>query len=134
MTEIAHPWGLRSAALAAWTVPDAFIPPASTGAETSHESLCVLNMTDRVTELVLEAYFEDRAFMRSQPIAVSARTCLHLRTDDPSRVGGLSIPAGVPYGLVIRGDAAMRVQYSRLDTTQSAYALMSVIPTTEKTE
>ena len=106
-------------------------PATSTGTEISHESLCVLNDGDTPASMTLTAHYEHAEPESSTVIVVPAGRSLHLRLDDPTRIGGLRIPAGVPYGLVVRADVALSVQYSRLDTTQAAYALMSVIPVAE---
>ena len=113
-----------------WVIPDAMTPGRSTAPEQSHESLCVLSGEEAVT-LVLEAYFEDREPEVSAPIRVEARRSLHLRLDAPDRIGGLRVPVGVPYGLIVIADGPLWVQYSRLDTAQSAYALMTALPSPE---
>ena len=111
-----------------WYVPDAYIPPVTTGPEPSHESICVLNATDSPAEFVITAYFADRDPERSEPITLPARRDVHLRTSRPDQVGGLQLQPGVPYGLVIESDADLHLQYSRLDTTQAAYTLMTAMP------
>lgn len=113
--------------LDSWIIADAYIPPRSTS-ETSHESLCVLNPTDADATIRIDALYESEPPVSSQPFSIAARSCMHLRTDDPTRIGGLIIPRGVPYGMIVRTDRGVVVQYSRLDTTQSAYTLMSVFP------
>lgn len=116
-----------------WYVPDAFIPTASTGSEISHESICVLNDTGADAQLQITVYFADREPKRSEPIAVPADRDLHLRTSRPDQVGGLVLEPGVPYGLVIESDADLQLQYSRLDTTQAAYTLMTMVPSQSHT-
>lgn len=113
-----------------WVIPDAMTPAHSTEPVQSHESLCVLS-GEKPVNLVLQAYFEDRDPDVSRPIRIEARRAVHLRLDDPERIGGLQIPVGVPYGLVALADGELWLQYSRLDTTQAAYTLMTTIPTQE---
>ncbi|WP_283134639.1 sensory rhodopsin transducer [Rhizohabitans arisaemae] len=115
-----------------WSVPDAMIPAESTGGLTSHESVCVLNPGDADASLVFTAYYADAEPEVSDPVRLPARRSAHLRTDDPGAIGGLTIPTGVPYALVVEADRPIDVQYSRLDTTQAAYALMTVIPPAEE--
>lgn len=110
-----------------WFIPDAYIPPQSTDA-TSHESLCVLNPSNEEALIRIEALFEGAAPCESGAVTIPARSCVHLRTDDPDRIGGLVIPRGVAYGLIVRSDPTLYIQYSRLDTTQAAYTLMTVNP------
>ncbi|MDR0285435.1 MAG: hypothetical protein LBI33_11215 [Propionibacteriaceae bacterium] len=111
-----------------WYIPDGYIPPASTGAEVSHESICVLNDTPDAVMFTLTAFFADRDPERSEPITLPGHRAVHLRTADPAQVGGLRLIPGVPYGLVIESDANLHLQYSRLDTTQPAYTLMTAVP------
>lgn len=110
-----------------WFVPDAFIPLRSTAPEMSHESICVLHRGTEAATLTITAYFADREPERSGPITVPGRRGLHLRTDDPDVVGGLRIERGIPYALEIESETDLQIQYSRLDTTQPAYALMTAL-------
>ncbi len=110
-----------------WFVPDAYIPPASTAPEVSHESICVLNRSVASATFVITAYFADREPERSLPITIPGRRALHLRTDVPDGIGGLRIERGVPYALEIESNAGLQLQYSRLDTTQPAYSLMTAL-------
>jgi hypothetical protein len=122
----------RSAGRTRWFIPDAYIPPKTTNDQPSHESICLLNVADTDARVTFGAYFEDGEPQFSMPIEIPARRAFHLRTDDPARVGGLKISVGIPYALTVSSDVCVLVQYSRLDTTQSAYSLMSVIPAGEK--
>ena len=110
-----------------WYLPDCYLPDVST-LHTSHESLCVLNDADTEAVLVIEAYFADRDALVSDPIRIGPKSCHHLRSADPAQFGGLRIPVAVPYGIVVRSADEIHLQYSRLDTTAAAYALMTAIP------
>ena len=110
-----------------WFVPDAYIPPASTAPEHSHESICVLNRRADAATFMVTAYFADREPEHSLPITIPGRRALHLRTDVPDLIGGLHIERGVPYALEIESNADLQLQYSRLDTTQAAYSLMTAL-------
>lgn len=110
-----------------WVIADAMIPERSSGGHRSHESLCLLNLGDDEASVVVEAFFADREPVASAPIVIGAARSAHVRTDEPEALGGLRIPHGVPYGLVVRSEAELHLQYSRLDTTQPAYALMTAI-------
>ena len=122
-----------SEGLRRWYVPDAYIPPVSTPPEISHESICLLNDSEAPVEFTVSAYFADREPQRSLPITIEGARAVHLRTDLPAAVGGLQLERGVPYGLVIESAAELHVQYSRLDTTQAAYTLMTALLSSEAT-
>ncbi|MGO4471273.1 sensory rhodopsin transducer [Arthrobacter sp. M-10] len=112
-----------------WYVPDAFIPSESSCGQTSHESICLLNVGSSAAEVTFAAYFADDEPRLSDPVLLPAERAYHLRTDDPDKLGGLRIPAGVPYALMVTSDIPVLAQYSRLDTTQGAYTLMTATPT-----
>ncbi len=111
-----------------WYIPDAFIPEVSTPPETSHESICVLNDAAEDAEIRITAFFADQEPTHSDPIVVPQNRDLHLRTDRPEMLGGLDIPRGVPYGIRVESNVPVQLQYSRLDTTQAAYSLMTALP------
>jgi len=110
-----------------WFVPDAYIPPNSTAPELSHESICVLNRGAEAATFIITAYFADHDPEQSLPILIAGRRAIHLRTDVSDAIGGLRIERGVPYGLEVESDADLQIQYSRLDTTQPAYSLMTAL-------
>lgn len=117
-----------------WTIADAYIPVSNTGGHVGHESVCALNATGFDAELTFVAYFADREPVTGHAVTVGARRARHLRTSVPAEVG-LEIPAAVPYALEVLCDAPLDVQYSRLDTTQAAYTLMtSVLPRGDRAE
>lgn len=113
-----------------WYIPDAFIPPESTPPAISHESICILNDSDTSVHVRITAYFSDRTPLSSSSITIPSQCDLHLRTNEEQSIGGLQIPVGVPYGLRLESDGPLSIQYSRLDSTQAAYSLMTVIPDT----
>ncbi|HEY3544635.1 MAG TPA: sensory rhodopsin transducer [Propionicimonas sp.] len=134
MTSVNSVWTpARATNLRRWYVPDAYIPPASTAPETSHESICVLNDNEAPAAFRVIAYFADRGPERSGELSIGGNRAVHLRTDLPAAVGGLELERGVPYGLVIESAAELHVQYSRLDTTQAAYTLMTALLSSEVT-
>jgi len=112
-----------------WFVPDAYIPPSSTPPQVSHESICVLNVAEAAAEFTVTAFFADRAPKSSAPIILDGRRAVHLRTDQPDHLGGLELERGISYGIVIESAADLQLQYSRLDTTQAAYSLMTAMLT-----
>ncbi|WP_101844728.1 sensory rhodopsin transducer [Halobacillus sp. Marseille-P3879] len=109
-----------------WIIPDGFIPPQSTGEQTSHESICVLNANDSDAHLHVNIYFEDRDPIEEIETAVRSKRTSHIRTSSLEK-DGKTIPAGVPYAIEVQSDVPIIVQYSRLDSTQPALALMSTM-------
>jgi hypothetical protein len=109
-----------------WYIPDGFIPPDSTGALTSHESICVLNCSSEEALIRITIYFEDREPIEDILVVVQGRRTKHIRTSSLMKEGA-SIPIGVPYAIEVQSDIPIIVQYSRLDSTQAENTLMSTM-------
>ncbi len=110
-----------------WAIAEGYIPAWSNGPGpemVSHEAFTVLNSGDEDVSFEVTVYFENR-----EPIVYSAvapaRRSLHKRfneLDDPE-----PIPPGLGFGSVIEAEAPVVVQHTRLDSRQSANALMTTI-------
>ncbi|MFD0675409.1 MULTISPECIES: sensory rhodopsin transducer [unclassified Paenibacillus] len=110
----------------AWYIPDAYIPPHSSGELESHESICVLNCLTEDADIRVTIYFEDREPIEDIMATVPGRRTRHIRTSSLSK-NGETIPVGVPYAISLESSVPIIVQYSRLDATQPANALMTAI-------
>jgi hypothetical protein len=111
-----------------WVVADGYIPPHSTGPApemTSHDSLCILNAGDADAHVALLVYFTDREPAGPYELTVPARRAHHQRVNDLREPE--PVPPGVDYCCVLRSDAPIVVQHTRLDSRQAANALMSTI-------
>jgi hypothetical protein len=107
-----------------WLVPDGFIPEESTGAQESHEAICVLNTSAEQARLSISFYFEDRDPIKDVVVVVPPERTRHLRTDS---IDGVEVPRGVPYAVRVESSVPVTVQCSRMDTTQPALSLMSAM-------
>lgn len=116
----------RTVGATLWFIPDGYIPPVSTGELTSHESICVLNRHDEDVTLTITIYYEDRAPLERIQEIVGGRRTRHIRTSTLQKDGEF-IPVGVPYAIEVESDRPILVQYSRMDATQPANTLMSVM-------
>ena len=111
-----------------WAIAEGYIPGGSTGdgrAFESHETACILNVTDRDAEVVITVYFADRDPVGPYRIKVPARRTQHVRFND------LSTPAPIPrdtdFASVITSDVPVVVQHTRLDSRQAALGLLSTV-------
>ncbi|TVY00328.1 sensory rhodopsin transducer [Paenibacillus cremeus] len=109
-----------------WYIPDGYIPPESSGQLESHESICVLNCNAEETQIYVTVFFEDRPPIERIEVKLEGRRTKHIRTSGLEK-DGEHIPKGVPYAMEVESTLPVIVQYSRLDATQPANALMSVI-------
>ena len=109
-----------------WLVPDAFYDSLWNGV-VSHESICVLNTSDKDALINLTLYFEDRDKMDDFFAVCSAGRTNHIRMDKIISKNGHVVPKDVPYAILVQSDTEIVVQYSRLDTSQAEMALMTTI-------
>ena len=111
-----------------WIIPDGYIPGWSNGPSPemdSHEAACFLNVQNKDAHVEIMIYFDDREPAGPYQILVPARRTSHVRFND------LKIPAAIPvatsYASMITSDVPIIVQHTRLDSRQTANALLSTI-------
>lgn len=111
-----------------WAIAEGYIPRESTGPGpemTSHETVCLLNAGDEDAEVAITVYFADREPVGPYRLTVKARRTRHVRfndLDDPE-----PIPRGTDFASVIESSVPVVAQHTRLDSRQSALALLSTI-------
>lgn len=111
-----------------WVIAEGYIPESSHGPKPqmlSHETACILNSTQRDAHVEITIFFKDKEPIGPYAVLVPARRTRHVRfndLDDPS-----PIPKGRDYASIIESDVPIVVQHTRLDSRQSANALMTTI-------
>jgi hypothetical protein len=111
-----------------WAIAEGYIPPQSHGPEpemTSHETVCLLNCSDREARVEITIYYSDREPVGPYRLTVPARRTRHVRFNDlrdPEE-----IPRGTDFSSIIRSDVPLVAQHTRLDSRQAANALLSTI-------
>ena len=111
-----------------WAIAEGYIPPSSHGPEpemTSHETACLLNTSDQDAHVQITVYFSDREPAGPYRVNVPANRTRHLRFNDLTDPE--PIPRGTDYASVIESDVPIVVQHTRLDSRQSANALLTTI-------
>lgn len=96
---------------------------------TSHETVCILNASERDAHVAITVFFADREPAGPYRVVVPARRTRHLRfndLDDPE-----PIPRDTDYSTVIESDVPIVVQHTRLDSRQDANALLTTIAYSE---
>ncbi len=76
-----------------WAIPEGYIPAQSHGPEpqmTSHETACLLNVSDQDAHVAITIFFKDREPVGPYRIVVPARRTRHVRFND------LKDPAPIP--------------------------------------
>ncbi len=92
---------------------------------TSHEAICVLNVSDEEAHVRVWIFYTNREPAGPYEITVEARRTKHVRfnnLNDPE-----PIPKGTEYASLIESNVPIVVQHTRLDSRQEANALISTI-------
>ncbi len=111
-----------------WAIAEGYIPGWSHGPEptmTSHETACLLNVSDQDAHVAITVFFSDREPAGPYKKLLPARRTLHLRfndLDDPE-----PIPRETNYASLIESDVPIVVQHTRLDSRQAENALITTI-------
>jgi hypothetical protein len=111
-----------------WVIPEGHIPGRSTGAGRaleSHETACVLNVTDQDAHVEVMLFFADREPVGPYRFIVPARRTVHQRFNDFTDPE--PVPRDTDYASVLTSDVPVVVQHSRLDSREPALALLSTI-------
>lgn len=111
-----------------WIIPDMYWPEiTSEGHYVSHESICVLNTSNKVAQINISLFYEDREPIKNLKATCEARRTHHIRMDALLDENGQHIPRGVAYASIVTSDVDVVVQYTRVDTTQKENALMTTM-------
>lgn len=111
-----------------WAIAEGYIPGWSHGPEpqmTSHETACLLNVSDQDAHVTFTIFFSDREPVGPYKKVLPARRTMHLRfndLDDPE-----PIPHETNYASLIESDVPIVVQHTRLDSRQAENALITTI-------
>ncbi len=111
-----------------WVIAEGYIPGISHGPEpqmTSHETVCMLNTSDKDAHVEIMIYYKNREPGGPYKLTVPARRTLHQRFNelrDPEQ-----IPRDTDYSSVITSDVPIVAQHTRLDSRQAQNALITTI-------
>lgn len=111
-----------------WAISGGNIPLKSTGAEpvfTSHDKLCLLNISPRLANIRMFIYFEDTDSIGPFQLTLAPRRVRHIRFND--LIFPIALPLATAYSAVIQSDVPIIVQFTRADTRQKQNAIMGCV-------
>ena len=111
-----------------WAIAEGYIPGESHGPRpemTSHETACLFNPSDQDAHVAITVFFANRDPAGPYRVTVPARRTKHLRFNELREPE--PIPKETEYSSLIEADIPIVVQHTRLDSRQSANALLSTI-------
>ena len=106
-----------------WTIAAGHAPAASHGVEpafTSHDKLCLLNAGDELANVRITVLYGVRDEVGPYRLGVAPRRVRHVRVND--FIFPEAVRLDEAYGLIVRSDRPIVVQFSRQDTRALANA------------
>jgi hypothetical protein len=111
-----------------WAIAEGYIPSGSHGPSpqmTSHETVCLLNTSDRDAHIRMTVFYTDREPVGPYQLVVPGRRTRHIRFNDLTDPE--PIPLDTDFASLIESDIPIIVQHTRLDSRQAENALLSTI-------
>ncbi len=105
-----------------WIVPDCELPPAGEGVLKGHESVIVVNDTDKEAKIKVALYFTDKDAYEGIEWTVAPKRVRCFRMNNPDDMGGFVVPLETQYAMKIESTQKIVVQYGRLDNRQTNLA------------
>ena len=111
-----------------WAIAEGYIPSESSFSDRtliSHETACILNVTDRDAHVTVTIFFANREPVGPYRLTVAARRTLHLRFNDLEEPQ--PVPRDTDYASVFESDVPIVVQHTRMDSRRAEIALLSTM-------
>jgi hypothetical protein len=87
--------------------------------------VCILNVSDDDAHVAITVFYSDREPAGPYELTVPARRTIHVRFNDLQEPE--PVPLDTDFASVIESDVPVVVQHTRLDSRQSANALLSTM-------
>lgn len=115
-----------------WIIPDCELPPAGEGILKGHESVIVVNDSDKTAVITVKLYFTDRDCYEGIVWKVEPQHVKCFRMNNPEDMCGFEVPLETQYAMKLTSSEKIVVQYGRLDNRQTNLAYYTEIPYSEK--
>ena len=110
-----------------WLIPDCELPPEGEGEAKGHESVIIVNDSDREAEIEIKLFFTDRDFTDKITWRVGAGRVRCFRMNKLSDMCGFAVPLSTQYAMKLTSSENIVVQYGRLDNTQPNLAFYTTL-------
>ena len=105
-----------------WFFPDGEMPLPGNYEIKAHESIIILNSTDKDADIEITLYFTDRDPIKGINVKVGANRVRCLRTNNLDDMGGVEIPLETQYAIGLKSNVPVIAQYGRLEAREQPMA------------
>ncbi len=102
-----------------WILPDCELPQAGEGVAKGHESVIIVNDSNRDAEISVKLFFTDKEAYDNIKWTVKAGRVRCFRTNNIDDMCGFKVPFETQYAMKLESNCNIVVQYGRLDNTQA---------------
>ncbi len=113
-----------------WYVADGWIPLKEAKKDPGyegHEALIILNHNDKKAKISMDIFFEEKEPIENIELEVMPKRVKCFRMDNPNDIGGVKLNRLKQYGLRIKSNIEVIIQFGRMDVTQPNLAYMGYL-------
>jgi hypothetical protein len=105
-----------------WVIPDCELPPEGEGVLKGHESVVIVNDSDKKAVIDVKVYFVDQPAYTGIKWEVEPQTVKCFRMNNVEHMCGFVVPLETQYAMKLSSSQKIVVQYGRLDNRQTNLA------------
>lgn len=110
-----------------WIIPDCELPPEGEGVLKGHESVIIVNDTDKVARIRVKLFFADRECYDKIEWTVEPQRVRCFRMNNVDDMCGFVVPLETQYAMKLSSTEKIVVQYGRLDNRQTNLAYYTTL-------
>ncbi|MBO5682433.1 MAG: hypothetical protein J6S10_00485 [Clostridia bacterium] len=110
-----------------WIIPDCELPPEGEGILKGHESVIIVNDTDKVAHIKVKLFFPDKEPYTDIEWTVEAQRVRCFRMNNLEDMCGYEVERETQYAMKLESSTEIVVQYGRLDNRQTNLAYYTTL-------
>ena len=110
-----------------WIIPDCELPPEGEGVLKGHESVIVVNDTNKTAVIKVKLFFADKECYDNITWTVEPQKVRCFRMNNPDDMSGFIVTLETQYAMKLSSSQKIVVQYGRLDNRQTNLAYYTTL-------
>ena len=110
-----------------WLIPDCELPKPGEGVAKGHESVIIVNDSDKDAEISVKLFFTDKEPYEDIKWTVKSGRVRCFRMNRLEDMCGFEVPFETQYAMKLTSNCEIVVQYGRLDNTQANLAFYTTL-------
>lgn len=110
-----------------WLIPDCELPQEGEGILKGHESVIIVNDSDKDAEINVKLYFTEKECYNNIKWTVGANRVRCFRMNNKDDMCGFEVPYETQYAMKITSNVNIVLQYGRLDNRQTNLAYYTTL-------